>query len=252
MLLRFIVASIVLVLLGRRQTVRWPDREDWPYFIAGGFIGIFAYMWLFNSGTAMMQSGVSSFIIASAPVFALLFSIFFLKEKANFFSWLGMLTSGGGLIMIASSQVHGFEINKGVFILIGAAVCTALYNIIQRKILRKYTPMESTMYAVLIGTAFGLFFFPDLMREFPAAPLKADLIIIYMGIFPAGLAYLSWSYALHAAYNTANVVMFLYLTPFVAMVIAYFWLGELMPPLALLGGIVVVVGMILTNRLGSK
>ncbi len=250
-LFRFIVASLVLLLIALRQKIRLPDKVDLPYFAAGGFIGIFSYMWLFNAGTGMMQSGVSSFIIASAPVFTLLLSIFVLKEKAGLFVWLGVLISTSGLILIASSQASGFKINPGVFLLVLAAICTGTYNIIQRKILRKYNPMEATLYTVFFGTGFAMVFLPGLLREFSLAPLAVDMIVVYMGIFPAAFAYLLWGYALYNAEKTSSVVMFLYLTPFVAMVIADVWLGEKMPTLAFLGGLVIISGMVLSTKKAS-
>ncbi len=227
-----------------------PERADWPYFIAGGFIGIFLYMWLLNTGTGMAGVGVSSFIIASAPVFALLLAMVFLKEKANAFTWLGVFTSAAGLAMIAYSKTGGFSLDAGIIVLLATALCAAIYNIIQRKVLHKYSPLESTVYMVVIGTLFALVFLPGFAGEFAAAPLKADLLIVYMGVFPAGFAYLFWSYALYMAKNTTNVVMFLYLTPFVAIIMTFFLLGELIPLLAFAGGVVIIAGMLIASRFG--
>lgn len=248
--LRFTVASVVLLVIGLRSKIKMPERADWPYFIAGGFIGIFLYMWLLNTGTGMAGVGVSSFIIASAPVFALLLAMVFLKEKANAFTWLGVFTSAAGLAMIAYSKTGGFSLDAGIIVLLATALCAAIYNIIQRKVLHKYSPLESTVYMVVIGTLFALVFLPGFAGEFAAAPLKADLLIVYMGVFPAGFAYLFWSYALYMAKNTTNVVMFLYLTPFVAIIMTFFLLGELIPLLAFAGGVVIIAGMLIASRFG--
>jgi len=68
-----------------------------------------------------------------------------------------------------------------------------------------------------------------------------------MGVFPAAVAYLAWSYALAKANKTANVTVFSYLIPFVSALIAYFWLKETLTIFVLIGGIVIIAGMLLTN-----
>lgn len=252
MLFRFLVASLTLAVIAAVKKAKLPEKRDLPLFAAGGFAGIFLYMWLFNTGTNMVASGVSSFVIASAPVFTALLSLLILKEKVKPACWAGVFISFLGLILIAVSQTSGFSINLGVLLLIGAALATSFHNIIQRQILKKYTPLEATSYSMFFATLFMLVFLPGLLREVPKAGPIPNMVIVYLGIFPAALAYLSWGYALSKSEKTAHVTMFLYLTPFVATIIAFFWLGETLSFLSLLGGVVIISGMVLSNKLGKE
>ena len=251
MLLRFLVASLTLFIVAAIRKVKVPEKKDIPLFALGGFVGIFLYMWLFNTGADAVPSGVSGFLIASAPVFTMLLSIFILKEKVKLLSWLGMLVSLCGLIVITVSQMRGFVLNMGVVLLVGASISTSLYIIIQRKLIKKYTPLEATAYCMFIGTLFMFIFFPGFLRDIPGVPLFANMLAVYLGIFPAALAYLSWSYALSKAKSTANVTMFLYLVPFLATLLAFLWLDERISPAAFIGGIVIILGMFISSRWGK-
>ena len=250
MLLRFLVASLTLLIVVFIKKTKFPYKKDIPMFALAGFLGIFLYMWLFNVGIGTVPSGVSSFIISSAPVYTTLLSVFILKERVNRFCWIGIFLSLCGLGVITISQMQGFVMNTGVLLLIGAGISTSLYFIIQRKLMKKYTPLEATAYPIFFGTLFMLIFLPGLINDMPNAPTAANLLTIYLGIFPAAVAYLSWGYALSKAKNTANATMFLYLTPFVATLLAFIWLNETLSSFALIGGVVIISGMIISNRWG--
>jgi len=247
MLLRFLIASAVFLLYCVVRKVPPPDKRDLPIFIGSGLTGLFLYMWAFNTGTSMVYSGISGFIIAAAPVLTLIMSVIFLKEKAGPVIWLGVLISFGGIVIIATTQVTDMQLNFGIVLLLAAAFLTSAYNIIQKQILKKYSVIQATAYTVIIGTLFMFIFFPHLIRDFPQATMRVNLLVVYLALFPAALAYFLWAYALSKMEKTVHATSFMYPIPFLASVFAFFWLGERLPPLAIVGGIVVVVGMIITN-----
>lgn len=253
MLLRFLIASAVLGVYCLAAKTKIPEKRDLPRFALTGFIGIFLYMWSFNSGTNLVTSGLSSFIIAACPVATLLLSIVFLKERPGLLCWVGILISFAGLLLIASTQVHGLSINFGVVLLLGAMLCTSVYNILQRDLLKKYSPIQATAFAVFFATAFMLLFTPRLLRELPSSPLAANAVIIYLGVFPAALSYFLWGWALSRAEKTIQVTGFLYLSPFIAAALSYVWLGERLEPLVLVGGCIIIAGLVVANlRKASK
>lgn len=247
MLLRFSVASVTLLIIAAAKKARLPAREDLPYILLAGAIGIFGYMMFFNIGTNMVKSGISSFIIAAAPIITMLLSVVFLKEKLRPLSIVGVAISACGLILIAVSQVREVSLNFGILILLAASAFTSFYNIIQRKISYKYTPIECTAYPIFFATLLMLVFSGELIRDFPKAPPLASGVIIFMGVFPAALAYLFWNYAIGKAEKVINVSNFLYLVPFVATALGFFFLGEVLPPLAIVGGVTIIAGMVLAN-----
>jgi len=247
MLFRFLVAAIALLGYCGFKKIPPPKKKDLPLFLAAGFFGLFVYMWAFTTGAQTVPAGLSSFIISSAPVYTLIFAIVFLKEKATVQIWLGVLISFAGLAIISFSQAGTLQLSIGILLLLLAAVLLSTYNIIQKRILQTYTAIQSTAYCVGIATVCMLIFLPTLARELPYAPMSANLVIVWLGIGPAAGAYFLWAIALSRAEKTIHVTSFSYLTPFLASIIAFVWLGEQMAPLALLGGVIIITGMVLTN-----
>lgn len=95
----------------------------------------------------------------------------------------------------------------------------------------------------------GFLFFtaPNTLSVVAQAPLRATLAIVYMAIFPGIIAYLCWSYAL-ANVPAARAGSYLAIIPITATIIAWVWLGEIPSVIALVGGIVIVIGVLLVNR----
>ena len=247
MLFRFLTASASLGIYYIISKNPLPEKKDLPRLAIAGAVGIFVYMWLINTGTSHVTAGLSSFIIGACPLATLLMSIVILKERAGLLCWIGMLISFLGLVLIASTEAHGFSLNIGVVMLIGAMLCTSAYNIFLRGKLRKYPPMVVTSFSMFFATAFMLIFTPGLVREFLTAPLAANMLCIYLGVFPAALAYLLWNLALSSAEKTVHVTSFLYLVPFISAAMAYVWLGEILKPAVVAGGVIIVLGMVLAN-----
>ena len=247
MLLRFLLASITLIVIGVLKKIRLPKKKDLPMFALGGFVGVFLYMLLSKNGAVHLEAGIGSFIVASSPVFVLVLSTLLLREKVKRACWIGVAVSFGGLVVVMLSQTSGLVPDIGVLLFLLATIATSLHSIIQRKITRTYTAIEATTYSIIFVTFFMLIYSPALIRELPSSNLSANLLAAYLGIFPAALAYLSWGWALSKAKKTTYVTVFIYLCPLVASVLAYFWLGETFSLITLLGGVVIIGGMVITN-----
>ena len=252
MLFRFLIASATLVVIGVIKKIKPPKLRDVPKFSIGGFIGIFLYMYLSKTGLLHVESGVGSFIVASVPVFTIILSRVFLKEKAGLFSWIGVAISFCGLVIITLSQTEEFTFNVGVLLLILSALASSIYTIIQRELLKIHSALETTTYCVLAATVVMLIYLPGLIREIPGSTAGLNLTIVFLGVFPAALAYLTWAFALSGAKNTTSVTVFLYLMPFITSVLAYLWLRETLTVWALIGGMVIIGGMVLTNVRGNR
>jgi len=252
MLLRFIYASVVLVVISAARGVRLPEKRDLPMFVAGGLVGVFLYMLLFNIGAVTVVSGVASFIIASAPVFTIIMARVLLKEIVKPICWIGVAVSFGGLVVVMLSQTAELALGSGAIFILGSALASGAHSVIQRSLLKRYTALEATTYSVLAGTAFMLPFVPGAIRELPAAPMHVNLIVAFLGIFPAALGYLSWGFALAKAEKTTHVTVFLYLKPFMASLLGFLWLNETFSLWTMLGGVIIIAGMALTNYPGKQ
>jgi drug/metabolite transporter (DMT)-like permease len=92
-----------------------------------------------------------------------------------------------------------------------------------------------------------LFFSGRGLPEIPRLTLDGWLGVTFLGVFCSGLAYIAWYDALQAL-PAAQLGAFLYLEPPVAVVVAALILTESITWAALLGGVIILLGVWLVNR----
>jgi drug/metabolite transporter (DMT)-like permease len=88
---------------------------------------------------------------------------------------------------------------------------------------------------------------PQAFVEAAVAPPGALFAVVYLGVFPAAVAFLAWNYALRFL-PAGQAASWLFLVPPTATLIGVIWPGEIPSGLALLGGAVALTGVFLVNR----
>lgn len=249
-LLRFGTASTVLALYALAKGMRRPDLADLPRIGLAGFLGISVYHVALNFGEVTVHAGAASLLISAGPVFTALLSVVFLHERLSRIGWGGILLAFTGVALIALSGGKGLQFTPGALLILLAAIVAAAFSILSKQSLRRYSALEFTSYAIWAGTLPLFLFLPGLIRQFPAAAPAATFAVIYLGIFPAAIAYVLWNYAL-ARMPASLLSSFLYLSPVIAFFIAWVWLGEMPTLLTILGGAIAIVGVILVQTKGS-
>jgi len=248
-LLRFGTASTVLALYAFAKRMRLPERSELPLIGLTGFLGISVYHVALNFGEVTVQAGAASLLISAAPVFSALLSVAVLKERLTRLGWLGILLAFAGVVLIALSGGRGLHFTPGALLILLAATVAAVYSILSKQLLRRHAALEFTCYSIWAGTLPLLVFLPGLLRRLPVAAPPATFAVIYLGIFPAAIAYVLWNYAL-ARMPASLLSSFLYLSPVLASLIAWLWLGEVPALLNLVGGAIAILGVILVQTKG--
>jgi len=248
-LLRYLVASAVLAAiwsLGRRAL---PERRDLPGIALMGLLGFTIYNAALNYGEVTVTAGAASFLVNTAPVFTVILAILFLGERLTLAGWIGIAISFAGATVIAFAEGGGFHFSRGALWILVSALAASGYTILQKRYLSRYGALALITYVIWAGTFFLLVFAPGLVSAVRAAPLNATLGVIYLGVFPGALAYVTWAHVL-AKIPASVAVSFIYIVPVLTVVIAYLWLGEVPQNLSLLGGALALVGVVVVNTKG--
>lgn len=245
-LLRYLIASVALVAAAPFVGVRVPSLRDLPVIALTGLVGIAAYNVLLNTGEQTVTAGAASMIVAGVPVMTAVLSAAFLGERMGPRGWLGLAVCFAGSAIIATAGQEELRFERGAVLLLLAALALSIYFVLQKPLLRRYSPLALVSYAIWGGTLYLLTFAPGLVSTVRTASTASTLAVVYLGIFPAAVAYVAYAYAL-AAMPAGRTASFLYLVPVVTVLIEWLWLRELPTMHTLLGGSVVMAGVLLVN-----
>ena len=120
-----------------------------------------------------------------------------------------------------------FSINEGVLWLLIAALSLAAYNVIQRKLTKTYSALESSTYSIFFATIMLCIFLPNSISKAIHAPLIQILYVLILGIFSSSIAYIAWAKAISIAEKTTYVSNYMFVTPFLTTILGFIIIGEI-------------------------
>lgn len=246
--LRYALASAGMVAIAAAMRLKPPRAADVKWFLLSGATGFFIYVSAFNKGSATVEAALGSVVIATAPVLTALLARFFYGERLSAVKWLAIAAEFSGVALLALMNSGGLSINPGILWIFAAALSFSVYNLLQRRLTRTYAPMMVTAYSIFAGTAMlAAVFSRGAAGELTSAPPAQLLSLGVMAVLSSAIAYVSWTKAISKAQNMASVSNYMFLTPFLAAIMAYIISGETIEPSKAAGGSVVLLGVFLFN-----
>ncbi len=250
-LFRFLSASTLMAVVAIARRTRLPALRDLPLILLLGFFGVAAYHTSLNYAELRVSAGAAGILIASSPVFTALLAAVFLRERLAVWGWLGIALSFCGSALVALGEGGGFDLEPYALLVLASALSGSIYFVMLKPLLQRYTALELSTYAIWAGTAMLLVFLPGLPRSLASAPTGALLAVVYLGVLPGGVAYITWAIALLRT-PASVLASFQYLIPVLAVLIAWIWRHESPTIMALAGGAVSLLGIILVNSSALK
>lgn len=240
---RLLVGSLTLGALLLTRPRRWPAREDWLPLVACGVLWFGIYNVALNEGERRVDAGTAAMLIQIAPILIAILAVSFLGEKPTWYLGAGLLIAFGGVTLIAFSASGGGDRDMlGVVLCLLAAAAYSVSMVIQKPLLRRLSALEVTWFACTIGAIICLPFSGDLVRTVQDVPLSSVAWIVYLGVFPTAIAFTTFAYAL-ARMDASKLGVTTNLVPPITIVLGAVFLSEVPPALAVVGGVVCLVGV---------
>ena len=203
--------------------------------------------------TATNATLLNSFI----PIFILVITGVFFKEKISNKQILGVFVSLAGVLVILTrldlDVIKSLTINKGDLWMLLAALDWALYSIFLKYLRPKeISPLPFLGVMLIIGI---IVLFPILLiNPFNETPIEWNngmiKAMVYIAIFPSIIAYLSWNYGMQKL-GAATGGQFIHLMPLFGALMAVIFLGESIQLYHLLGGACIAMGLWLSIKLNT-
>lgn len=245
--LRYFVAALALFIYALIKKPRLPKLNDIPMFFVGGAIGFAIYVYFINVGSKTLTASAVSFIISASPVITAILARIILGEKIGLIGWLSIFCAFAGVGVITFYN-GGFTLNSGVIWICAAAVLISCYNIFQRKLMTRYSPLEITTYCIMAGAILLSVFAPQSFPQMKTASITQIITVLILGIFSGGVAYTCWAYALNKAKQTSEVTNYMFTTPVITTFLGFVLIGETPHASVYIGGILVLLGVFFINK----
>ncbi|MGG3340545.1 EamA family transporter [Bacillus subtilis] len=244
-LFRLLIGSMALLLFAVLTQMRLPDLKDIPAIFLLGFLGFALYHILLNIGEKTVSAGVASLLVTTALIFSAMLSRLFYKEHFGFAKWLGSMISLLGVLLIAFGAGDFTYSMSGILVILLAAFSESIYFVFQARYIKKYGFIPFVTFTIWGGTIPMLVFLPGLGEEMMNASISATLSIVYLGLLPTVIPYFALAYVTSLV-GASEATLSLYVTPALALIISWLWIGEIPTLLSLLGGVVTVGGVCFT------
>lgn len=243
---RVVVGAAVLAGVAPLLGVRRPVRADLPRLALCGVVGITGYQFLINAGERTVPAGTTGLLVNTAPLFTVLLAWLLLRDRLSTRGRAGIALGFVGATVMALGEGEGLGLSGDALLIVVAAACFALFIVVQKPLLRRYTGFELTCYAMWAGALLALPLLPALAGDLRSAGGGPMLAVLFLGVGPSAIGFTSWAYAL-ARFDVSTTAGALYLVPIVALTSGWLILGERPHALALLGGVIALSGVVLSR-----
>ena len=252
--LRFLIATpfmiISIFIFKKNQLIKLRDLH---YFIILGLTGV-TFLYIFQYlGIERTTPSTSAVLINTNVIFILFLSVIFLRETITKKRIIGIILSFIGVIFVLLAQMINDNIVfdniflTGCIFIIISALCWAIYSIIGKKIMKKYNPLLVITYIFIMGTLFFLpFISTDIIAEIGNVNLNGWLYIIYLSIICSVFGYIGWYFILEKTEASKSAV-YLNLIPLFGIILSFFY-GEKITIFFILGAILIIYGVYLTQK----
>ncbi len=247
--LRFAIPVLILLPFMKGKLKIHP--KDWITVILIGFFGITINILFFFHGLLQAPSINAALIGSSGPIFIILFSLLYLKDKPKSKLVMGGLLGLFGVFLVLITPIFksGSIIVLGNLFYLISMMGSVIAILLTRKIIKRNDPMAITFWTFAVGAGgFAPMFLGEIQTYgFMQNITFQGLIGLAFGIFLSSLvAYHLQTYALKYL-TAADSSVFTYIDPIVTILIAAPLLGEFPDAIFVTGSFLVIGGILISE-----
>ena len=253
MFIRLSLASVfmytLLAIMGKKEKIQ---KEDYPAFLALSFFSPFCYFIGESFGLKLVSPTIAAVIIATIPVFTPFLGHFAFGEKITKLNIAGFAISFSGVMIMVLDFEFRFSASPAGVMLLFFAVAAALANILfLKRLAMKYSSTTIIKTQNLLGALFflPLFLIFDYQKFIQVQP-TGELVwaLLKLSVFASTLAFMFYTISVRKI-GVARTSIFSNLIPVCTAVFAFFLLGEKIDASKIVGMVVVISGLLLTQSL---
>jgi drug/metabolite transporter (DMT)-like permease len=249
---RFVLAGVIALPVVQ---IAWrgarPNRADLGTFVALGLLGVVINQGGFTVGLAYTTVGHSAMIVATGPIFVLLFARLRRLEAVTLAKLIGLALSFSGTAVLLTEYGLNWHSKtlKGDLLTLAGTIGFATYTVFGKQLTEKYDAlrMVGSNHIVAALVALPLAFSEGLRLDWAGVTWRGWLPLLYMAGVSSIACYVIHYWALHHL-EASRLAAFSYLVPFLAVLFGVTLLGEALTARFLAGGALILSGVYVAQR----
>jgi drug/metabolite transporter (DMT)-like permease len=212
---------LVLILTKRSKI----ERKDFPLIALCGLFGVAINQLFFFHGLNLSSAFNSGIIMALNPIMVVILSFFLLKERLTAFKITGItLGATGAILLTLKASTHMGDSRLGDLFLFLNALSYAIYLVLAKPLMKKYSPIQIITWVFTFGLFFVLLFPPTLSElgqtNFQRIPAEIWWKISYVVVGVTFLTYLLTIFGLKYLSATISSA-YIYTQPVMVMLFTF-------------------------------
>ena len=256
--LRFIVAYLLLLafeLVTRRQSFRlfsasWRDELT---MLLLGVTGGSVYFLTENAALLYTTATNTSLIVCSCPLFAMLLVAVAYRQSERFtrVQVVGSLLACLGMAVVVLNGRFVLHLSPvGDMLAFGACLCWAVYSLLMKSVTERYSVFFITRKVFFYGLLTILPYY-IVIPGFPTMEVifSSEVLwnLLFLSVVASMICFLVWNWVIHQL-GAVIATNWVYLNPITTIIFAWWLLHEQITLWFLLGSLLIIVGMILSDK----
>jgi drug/metabolite transporter, DME family len=252
--LRITLAAVCLFvwLFFKNKSLLRIEKGDLVYFVILGICGMAAVQFTYLFAISKINVAAAILLQYMAPIFIAFFTVIFAGEKLKRSTVAAIVIATVGCwLVVGAYNLNVLSMNiVGIVSGIASAIAFAWYSVHGEYGMRKYHPWTVLFYAILFAALVWNVLHPPLEAFFHKHSLLEWWWIVYIAIFGTVLPFGLYLEGINLIRATRSSITGM-LEPITAGALSYIFLNEVMEPLQLAGGVMVIFAIILL-QLGQE
>lgn len=248
------IFAVICVLFYRNETYKMLKENFWNV-LAVGLFGIPGYHYCLNYGETKISAGLASLIIGLNPSLTFILASLIIKEKPNLTKLLGVAISFLGLFILiryGSGQEISYNYLMAALVTVLSPTCWAFYTVTSKPLTKKYPPLAVASLTTVLGTLPAFVFFNTSITDKVLTMGSSHIFsLAYLSIIATVLGNIIWMTGVKKI-SATMVSSFSFLSPLSAVFIGIIFLGESLNLAIILGGLMILGGVWVTNKKFNK
>jgi drug/metabolite transporter (DMT)-like permease len=247
--------AVMALLISRKVSEPPLTRKQWVWLVALGILGYYLSSLLDFMGLAYISAGLERLILFLYPTFALLMAAAFFKKPITRNQGIALLIAYAGMLVAFFGDVQdawSIEVIWGSLLILGCTISYASYIVGGGHLIQQIGSVRFTTYAMLVATA-GVFLQYGIQHgvSFPEVKTSTYWMCFIMAVFATVIPTFLMNAGIQKI-GTSDAAIVTSLGPVATIIQAYWFLGEPITWVQILGTALVLLGVLWIGKSAKK